>query len=95
MQRGDRMRNAALGNHIPCAALAAAALGGHAQLELDLVETHASMCMACNFAVRNPAADTNDHGAGSVGWLLTMGHYKCEFIAFAIRGIDPFEKTVY
>jgi len=66
---------AALGHHIACATFAAPALGGHAQLELDLVERHARMRVACNFAVRNPAAYTNDHGYKQL-WLAIDGIAK-------------------
>ena len=63
VQGGDRVRCAALGHHVTCAALAASALGGHAELELDFVEAHARACVACDLAVRNPAANTDDHGS--------------------------------
>jgi hypothetical protein len=41
---------------------------GHAEFELNLVERHARMCVACDFAVRNPAANTNNHGLKQM-WL--------------------------
>ena len=68
LQRGHRMRGTALGNHFAGAAFTLAALGGHTQLELDVVKTHASARMAGNLTVRNPAADTNDHGSRQF-WL--------------------------
>ena len=58
---------AALRHHVPRTTFALAALGGNTELELDLVETHASLCMAGNFAIRNSAADTDDHGLAC--WL--------------------------
>ena len=63
-----RMAGAALGHHIACAAFAAAALRGNSQLELDFVEAHARMRVACYLSVRNPAANTDDHGYKQL-WL--------------------------
>lgn len=64
VQRSHRVRCMALGHHVAGAAFTAAALGGHTQLELDLVKTHAGTGVAGDFTVRNSAADTNDHGSG-------------------------------
>jgi hypothetical protein len=58
-----------LRHHVTGAALAASALGGYAQLKLDLVEAHASACMAGNLTVRNPAANTDDHDGKQAVWL--------------------------
>jgi hypothetical protein len=63
---GRRAGRAALGHHVTGAAFASAALGRHTKFKLDLVKTHAGMGMAGNFAVRDSAADTDDHG----GWPL-------------------------
>ena len=52
----------ALGDHIACTAFALAALGGYTQFKLDLIKAHASVGMAGDVAVRNSAADANDHG---------------------------------
>jgi hypothetical protein len=49
-------------HRVPHATFALAALGGNTELELDLVEPHASFRMAGNFAIRNSTADTDDHG---------------------------------
>jgi hypothetical protein len=57
---------AALGDHITGAAFAAAALGRNAKFELNLVKAHACAGMANYFTVRDAAADTDDHGGGSV-----------------------------
>ena len=57
---------AALGDHIPSAAFAAAALGSDTEFELNLVEAHACAGVANYFTVRDAAADTDDHGGGSV-----------------------------
>lgn len=59
----------ALGHHVARTALAAAALGTHAQFKLDFVKAHAGPGMAGNFAVGDSAADTNNHGGGQCeGW---------------------------
>jgi len=72
VQRGNRACCAALRHHVAGAAFAASALGGHAQLELDIVETHSCARMAGNFTVGNSAANTDDHGGRQFGWLLLM-----------------------
>lgn len=59
---------AALGYDIACAAFAAPALGGDTQLKLDFVEAHACVCMACDFAIRDSAAYTDDHGNRHSGY---------------------------
>ena len=57
---------AALGDHIPGAAFAATALGSDTEFELDLVKAHACTGVADDVTVRDAAADTDDHGGGSV-----------------------------
>jgi hypothetical protein len=64
---GGRAAGAALRHHVAGAAFALAALGGDAEFELDLVKAQACTGMAGNFAVRDSAADANDHG---VAWLV-------------------------
>ena len=59
---------ATLGYHVTCAGFAATALGGNTKLKLDFVETHPSMRMVCDFAIRNSVAYTNDHGCKQL-WL--------------------------
>lgn len=66
MKRRDRVRCTALSHHVPGTAFAAAALSGHAEFELNFVESHARARMPCDFAIRDPAADANDHGGQQV-----------------------------
>ena len=72
MDRSNRMRRTALRHDIAGAALAAAALGGNAQLELDFVKAQTRPGVAGNFSVRNSAAYTDDHGGKLSSWLLIM-----------------------
>lgn len=73
MQGRDRVRSVALGNDIPRASFALAALGGHAEFELDFVKAHARTRVARDFTVRDSAANTDDHGDGArTGWLLMV-----------------------
>ena len=73
MQGSDRVRSVALGNDIPRASFALAALGGHAEFELDLVKAHPGARVACDFTVRDSAADTDDHGWRRRNWLAVDG----------------------
>ena len=59
---GGWTRLAALCHHITGASFALTALRRHTQLELNIVKTHTGAGMAGDFAVRDPAADTDDHG---------------------------------
>lgn len=54
----------ALRNNVTRAAFTLAALGGNTQFELNLVKTQTGTGVAGNFAVRDSAADTDDHGIG-------------------------------
>lgn len=72
MHRSNRMRRTALRHDIAGAALAAAALGGNAQFELDFVKAQTRPGVAGNFSVRNSAAYTDDHGGKLSSWLLVM-----------------------
>ena len=59
---GCRPGAAALINHVPGTPFALSALRRHAQLKLDFVKAHASAGVAGNVAVRDAAADTDNHG---------------------------------
>jgi hypothetical protein len=56
------VRCTALGDHVARTPLTPPALGGHTQLELDIVEAHACTHMAGDFPVRNSVTHTNNHG---------------------------------
>ena len=59
---GCRAGAAALVNHVPGAPFALSALRRHAQFKLDFVKAHASAGVAGNVAVRDAAADADNHG---------------------------------
>jgi hypothetical protein len=66
MQSGHGRHAVALGDHVAGAVFTLAALGGHAQLELDIVKTHPGTRMARDLAVRHSTANTDDHDAKRV-----------------------------
>ena len=59
---GHRPAGAALSDHIARAAFAPAALGSHAELELDVFESHAGMGMTRDLPIGDTVADADDHG---------------------------------
>ena len=59
---GYRAGAAALINYVPGTAFALSALRRHAQFKLDFVKAHASTGVAGNVAVRDAAADADNHG---------------------------------
>ena len=59
-----RMQRIALRDQIAGTALASAALGGHAEFHLDFVKAHSGARITSDFAVRDPATYTNNHGRG-------------------------------
>lgn len=69
VQRGDRMRRTALRDDIARATFTLTTLGGHAEFELHFIEGHASARMACDFTIRDSAANANDHGGEAADWL--------------------------
>lgn len=87
MQGRNRLCGAALRHHVPGATFALTALRCNAQFELDFLKAHTCTGVAGNVAVRDAMANTDDHDAGRVGWLLKMGQYRCEWVAFAMA--DP------
>ena len=70
VQRGYGVRAAALLHDVPRAAFAPAALGGNAQLELDVVEAEPRAHMADDFAVGDPVAYADDHDDEARGGRL-------------------------
>lgn len=70
------MGGTALCDYIASAVLAAATLGGHAGLELDLVKTHAGMRMTGNVAVGHSVAYADDHGGAVDAKWMGCADYK-------------------
>jgi hypothetical protein len=56
------------------AALALAALGCHAQLELNVVEAHSGTSMTGDLTIGDTAANTSDHGGNGSGngWVAAI-----------------------
>ena len=70
-QRCNRAGRTALRYNVAGAAFAAATLSGHTEFELNFIERHSGTRMTRDIPIRNPTANTNDHGFESaVGWLL-------------------------
>ena len=67
VQCRNRMRSAALRDDVAGATFALATLGGHAQFELHLVESHAGTRVTRDFPVGHSAAYTDDHGGKGSG----------------------------
>ena len=90
---GGRATGAALRHHVTGAAFALAALGGHAEFELDLVKAQARAGMTGDFAVGDSAADANNHGMGlagidSIGALIinaNLSHLQSRKVIFPAR----------
>jgi hypothetical protein len=80
----------ALGDHVTRTTFTPTALGGHTQLQLDIVKAHACTHMAGDFPVRNSVTHTNNHGyrlkkgIAQTRRLGTWINYRCESISFAI-----------
>ncbi len=74
LQCRNRMRRAALGDHIARTSFAAAALGGNAEFELHFVKAHPGACITRNFSVGHSAANADDHGGrAAMKWLAVGG----------------------
>ncbi|AMM25843.1 hypothetical protein AX767_16895 [Variovorax sp. PAMC 28711] len=63
------MRGTALRDDVAGASFALATLGGHTEFELHFVERHSGTRMARDFAIRDSAANANDHDGESGNWL--------------------------
>ena len=61
MNLRNRVRRRALRHDVAGTIFAPAALCGYAQLELNVVKSHASARMTGDFTVRNAVADTDNH----------------------------------
>jgi hypothetical protein len=94
VQGRNWLRGTALRHDVPGATFALTALRCNAQFELDIFKAHTSTRVAGNVAIRDAMANTDDHDAGRVDWLLKMFQYKCEWVAFAMAGskvrLSPF-----
>lgn len=69
MTGGNRTRGGALGNDLARASFALTTLSGHAKFELHFVKAHAGTRVTRDFAIRDSAAHTNDHGETAKRWL--------------------------
>lgn len=79
------MRRVALRDNIAGTTFTLTTLSGHTEFELHFIECHARARMACDFTIRDSAANANDHGSErQIGWLFKETYYKYESIAFAI-----------
>ena len=73
LERRHRMGRAALRDEVARTAFTLATLRGHAEFELDFVEAHPGARLACDFAIGDSAADTDDHGKrAGFGGLLSL-----------------------
>lgn len=63
------MRRTALRNDIARTTFTLTTLSGHAEFELHFIESHAGARMACDFTIRDSAANANDHGGEAADWL--------------------------
>jgi hypothetical protein len=88
MDRRDRPGGAALRHDLACRALALAALGRHAQLELDVAEIQAGPHVAGNLLVGNAVADANDHGRTVEAGLAIQG-FSMRMVLIAVTWIKP------
>jgi len=60
-----------LRDHVARTAFTLATLGGHAELELDFVESHPRARMTRDFAIGDSTAYADDHGGeGGSSWLI-------------------------
>ena len=79
------MRRVALRDNIAGTTFTLTTLSGHTEFELHFIKCHARARMACDFTIRDSAANANDHGSErQIGWLFKETYYKYESIAFAI-----------
>jgi hypothetical protein len=72
MGGGDGALGVAAGNHVVGTFGTAAALGGNAQLKLNVIKTHALAGKLGNGFVANAVADANNHGSGAVVTLVNL-----------------------
>ena len=84
VQGGHRVTGTALRHDVARTAFAAAAAGGHAQLQLDVVEAHASAGVPGDFAVRDAIADADDHEEKPLGDDLRCPDIKYEPFSLSI-----------
>ena len=70
------MRSAALRDYVARTPFAPATLGGHAEFELNLIESHACARVPRNIAIGDSTTHTDDHDEKVMAGWLEKAEYK-------------------